>query len=229
MEKVIIKATKREGSRKAAKYLRQDGIIPSVVYGKTFEPVSISVDLRDMTKLLKTVSGSTLFTIDLEGTEILALIREVQRDIIMGYLTHMDFLAVSMDVKVKTSVQVILEGVASAVEDHGAVIITGVSMIDIEALPLDIPQYLVADISTLTEIGKSVAISDLVLPDGVEIFNDPSDMVAIATAPSLIAETQEELEEEEAAAAELLALEGDDDAEPEVIAKGKEEDEEDEE
>ena len=226
MEKVIIKATKREGSRKTATYLRQDGIIPSVVYGKTFEPVSISVDLREMTKLLKTVSGSTLFTIDLEGKEILALIRDVQRDIIMGYLTHMDFLAVSKDVKVKTSVQVILEGVAPAVEDHGAVIITGVSMIDIEALPLDIPQYLVADISELTEIGKSVAISDLLLPDGVEIFNDPSDMVAIATAPSLIAETQEELDEEEAALAEL-ALE-DEDAEPEVIAKGKEEDEEDE-
>ena len=220
MEKVVIKATKREIKKKEVKFLRMKGIMPAVVYGKTFKPVSISINLKEMTKLLSDVSGSTIFTIDLDGEEIPALIRDAQRDIIFGHFTHMDFLAVSMDVKVRTSVSIILTGVAPAVEDFGGIITTGVSVIDLEALPGDIPQNFIADISGIESIGNSVAVRDLEITDGIEIFNDPSDMIAIAVAPSMAdEEEEEELEEGE------FDLE-DDDMEPEVIAKGKEDEDE---
>jgi len=221
MEKVVIKAVKREGSRKKAKYLRIEGILPAVVYGKKLEPVSISINLKDITKLLSDVSSSSIFTIDLEGEEIPVLIRESQRDIIFSHFTHMDFLAVSMDEKVKTSVKIILEGVAPAVEDFGAIVMTGLSVLDLEALPGDIPQSFVANISSILTIGNSIAVSDLIIPEGVEIFNDPSEMVAIATAPTMLVEEEEEEVDEDGE----LELE-EDGTEPDVIAKGKEEDEE---
>ncbi len=221
MEKVLIKAEKREIKRKEVKYLRAEGIMPAVIYGKTFKPVSISIDLKEMTKLLSDVSSSTIFTIELDGKEIPVLIRESQRDIIFGHFTHMDFLAVSMDVKVKTSVSIVIEGVSHAVEELGAILTTGIDVLDLEALPGDIPQNFVADISGLENIGNSIAVRDLVIPDGIEIFNDPSEMVAIVIAPSMEEEEEEELEEGE------LDLELEEDGtEPEVIAKGKEEDEE---
>ena len=222
MEKVVIKATRREASRKKTKYLRQEGILPAVVYGRKFAPVAISLDLKDITKMLKTTSSSTLFTIELDGEEIPALIRESQRDIIFAHFTHMDFLAVSMDEKVRTSVSITLIGVAPAVEDFGAIISTGLDVIDLEALPGDIPPNFIADISVIENIGNSIAVRDLEIPEGVEIFNDLSDMVAIATAPSMAEEEEEEegLEEGE--------FELDEDGnEPEVIAKGKEDEDED--
>ncbi len=222
MEKVVIKATKREGRRKDVKYLRAEGILPAVVYGQKIKPVSISINLKDMTKLLMGVSSSTIFTIEIDGKEIPALIREAQRDVIFGHFTHMDFLAVSMDEKVRTTVAIVLVGESPAAIDLGAMIISGVDFLDLEALPGDIPQSFVADISVITQYGESIAVRDLDIPDGVEIFNDPSEMVAIAAAPSLAEEEEEEEEELEEGEFDLE----DEDAEPEVIAKGKEDEDE---
>ena len=93
MEKVVLKATKRDVIGKQVKAMRREGKLPAVIYGRHLEPISIVLDAHSAGLALSKVSASSLVTIDVEGKEYPALVRERQRDFIKGVLTHVDFLA----------------------------------------------------------------------------------------------------------------------------------------
>jgi len=139
------------------------------------------------------------------------LIREKQRDFIKGTLRHIDFQVVSLSEKIRTSVQIELTGSSPAVRDLNGVVVNGISEVEIEALPQDLPDRLTLDISTLKEIGDGFYVKDLVVSEKIEILSDAEEMIAIITAGA-----GEEVESAEGEAAE-----------PEVIERGKKEEEED--
>ena len=97
MEKVVIKATKRDVIGKQVRALRREGKMPAVIYGRRTEPISISLDAHTASLALAKLTSSSLVTIDVDGTEYPALVREKQRDYIKNRLLHVDFLAVSLD------------------------------------------------------------------------------------------------------------------------------------
>lgn len=210
MDYIVINAEKREVLGKKVKQLRLEGKLPAVIYGKELEEsIPISLDLRETTKILREVTPSTVVVIKVDGEEFSTLVRDRQRFTLREEYMHLDFLAISLKEKVRTLVNIFLEGEAPAVKE-GAILMTGADRIEIEALPMDLPESIVVDISSILAFGDGIYVRDLEMPKGVECLSDLDEMLVVATAPSVEA-VEEEGEEEE------LDL----DMEPEVIEKGK--------
>jgi len=214
MDKVVLVASKRVVTGKKVNALRRAGNLPAVLYGHNFAPQPISLNLKETTAILQKISGSSIITIDLDGKEHAALVREKQRDFVKNVLLHVDFQTVSLTEKLRTEVAIILEGIAPAVKDFNAMIGNGISEIEVECFPQDLPESIKVDISILKEIGDAIYVKDLPVPANVEFLTDGEELVAITSA------VKEEKEEEvEAEVVEPVA------GEPEVIEKGKKEEE----
>jgi large subunit ribosomal protein L25 len=219
MEKVVLKASKREIRGKQVKALRREGKLPAVIYGRHTEPVKISLDAHTAIKVLTKVGSSTLVTIDVDGQEYPALVRERQRNHIKGGLIHVDFLAVSLTEKLHAEVRIELAGTSLAVKDLNAVLVTGLHSLSVECLPADLPEFITVDIAPLDKVGNSIHVRDISLGDNVRIMNDPDDMIVNATYAKI------EVEEVPVVAESAAALEAEA-AEPELsVERGKKEDE----
>jgi large subunit ribosomal protein L25 len=214
MERVILKAVKRTLVGKQVSNLRRQGLLPAVVYGYKVDATPIQLDAHDANLIIPKLSSSSVVTIDLDGKKIPALVRERQKDYIKGILTHLDFQAVSMTEKIRAKVIIVLHGVAPAVKEYNAVVVTNLNEVEVEALPNDLPERIDLDISILTDIGSGIYVRDLDLPAEVEVLADPDEAIVIATS------TVEEVFEEE------TAEEGEEEgAEPELIDKKKDDEE----
>jgi large subunit ribosomal protein L25 len=209
MEKLEIIAQKRTTIGKQVSVLRREGKLPGVIYGHKFEPTAIVMDLKEATRVLSLATSSSLVTILLEGKPLSVLVRERQRDYLRNQLTHVDFQSVSLTEKIRANVNIELDGIAPAVKDFDGVIVEGLNSIHVEALPTDLPERFIVDISVLKEIGDSILVKDLVIPTNVEVLTPEDELIVLITSPA--AEEMEEVEEE---------------LEPEVIEKGKKEEEE---
>ncbi len=212
MEKVILHATHRKVTGKQVNALRRSGQLPGVMYGHNIDSTAISMDLHDAALLLNTLTASSLVTIELDGKEHAALVREKQRDYIKGTLKHVDFQVVSLTEKIRTRVSIELVGSSPAVKDFNGVVVTSLDHLEVECLPQYLPERILADIGKLAKIGDGIFVRDIQVPEQVEILDDPDEMLVIVTAQ--IAEEEVEVPVE--------AVE----EEPEVIEKGKKEEEE---
>jgi large subunit ribosomal protein L25 len=212
MEKAILNATLRTIKGKQVGAMRRDGKIPAVLYGHNFKSTAITLELRETMKVLHGLTASSLVYINLEGKEHAALVREKQRDFLRNVLKHVDFQIVSLTEKIRAKVAIVLEGISPAVKDFNGVTVSEMDFIEVEALPQDLPEKIVLDLSNLKKIGDHFTVKDIVLSDKVQIHAEPDDVVVIVTA------TKEE---------EVVAVEGEAvGTEPEVIEKGKKEEEE---
>ena len=213
MEDIVIEAKKREIIGKQVKALRRDGWIPAVIYGPEIEPVAISLDAKIANRLLPGITSSQFITVDVEGKQYTTLVRDRQQHVIHNNLLHVDFMSVSMTEMLRTSVPIVLLGDAPAVAE-GGILVTGQEYLDVQSLPKDLPERVSIDISTLVSIGDAIYVRDLEMPEAVDVLTDEDEMVVLVTAPAAIEEEEEEVEEE---------LFVDEDAEPEVIERGRKE------
>lgn len=219
MDKVVLQATPRTATGRQVRALRRAGQLPAVIYGHNMKPVNISMDAHNASLVLGRLTSSSLISIEVEGKEYPSLVRERQRNHVKGHLIHVDFQAVSLTETIRANVGIVLNGVSPAVKDYNAVLVTGLDSLEVEALPQDLPERVVVDISIITNIGDGVHVRDIVISDKVTVLSGADEMIVLATA------TREEAVEEVTAEAEALA----EAAEPEVIEKGKKEEEESEE
>jgi large subunit ribosomal protein L25 len=221
-EKIIIEAQKRTIIGKKVGALRRQGILPGIIYGRIgkeqIDPIPIQLDMHEASLIIRKMTGSSLVTLDVEGEKYPAILREAQRDIIYGTLRHVDFMAVSLTEKLQTSISIELIGQAPAEINMAAVVVTGISELEIECLPQDLPERIEVDATTLVDIDSAIYVKDLNVPPNIDVLTDPEELIAGVT--YVIIEEEEE-EEEEGELAELL----EEDVEPEVIEKGKKEDE----
>jgi large subunit ribosomal protein L25 len=226
MENIALAVEKRNESEiksRASKRLRVGNYIPAVVYGLNKEPVSIKVKEKEFKNLLKGKSIlSMIFNMQIDGTKKnskeTVLIKEFQRDPITREFIHLDFLRIKMENEIETSVpiHIINEEIAIGVKEGGGVLQHGLRELHISCLPKDIPEYIEYDIKNL-DMGIAIRVSDIDVPGGIKILNDPEEVVVSIIHPTELKEeelvTEEEVEEEEI-------------VEPEVIGKEKEEPEE---
>ena len=189
MEKVVLKATKRDVVGKQVKALRREGKLPAVIYGRHTDPINVNLDAHAAAVALAKVTSSSLVTIDVEGTEHLALVREKQRDYIKNKLLHVDFLAVSLTEKLRTKVAVHFIGVSGAVKDFNAVMVHNLEELEVECLPADLPERIDVDISALNRPGEGIRLRDVQVSDKVRLLADPDTMVAVATFAKVEEET----------------------------------------
>ena len=216
MEKVVLKATPRTQTGRHVRALRRTGQLPGVLYGHNVEPTNISMDAREAGRLLARTSSSSLVTIELNGKQYPSLVREKQQNHIRRVLIHVDFQVVSLTEKIRANVGIVLSGDSPAVKDFNAMLINGLSELEVEALPQDLPERIVVDIAALIKIGDGIHVRDVVLSDKVLVMNAPDEMIVLATAPA-----KEEVEE--VVTPEVTEVEGE--GEPEVVEKGKKEEE----
>lgn len=213
MEKIVINATKRSITGKKVGTLRREGKLPGIIYGHNVAPIAITMDIKESSHVLNTSTSSSIIQVNLDGVEYSTLVREKQKDYLKNRFIHVDFQAVSQTEKIRAEVGIEFISISPAVKDFSAVIVEGMTEIEVEALPKDLPERFTVDLSQLKQIGDAVYVKNIEVPANVQILDSIEEMVVMAAAPAL--------EEVEPVAATEEAA-----AEPEVIEKGKKEEDE---
>jgi len=212
----VVEAKVRDSRGKnQARRVRRDGQVPAVLYGAKKDPVALSVDPKQITRILTSETGhNTIFDLHLENERTKAMIVDWQYEPIKGALLHIDLKRIAMDQRLKVNVPIVLKGEAAGVKQQGGILEQVLREVEIECLPADIPSHLVADVSELV-FGAVLRVSDLPHAEGKLKYVTPSDhVVAHVIAVKEVVEPTPETAAAEAAAAP---------AEPEVIKKGKQE------
>lgn len=219
MEMVTLTVQTRERSGKGdSGRMRRDGLVPAVLYGPGGDAVSLTIDFRELLQVLHGEQGEHAIVDlqiqdqpDLSGP---AMFKEVQHHPVRGDVLHADLLRIDLKKKIHTVVPTRLEGRAKGITE-GGVLDHQMREVEIECLPMNVPEYLVADISGM-DIGDSLHVSDLKIPKNVDLLTSPERALVAVHAPRLA----KKLEEEEAAAA---AAEEEEAAEvPEIGEEGEE-------
>ncbi len=184
--------TGREIGSAATRRLRGEGKIPGVVYGHGIDPVSVAVVAREFQIAMSGDGGlNTVLTLDVDGTKHLTLARDVQHHPVRNVVTHVDFLVVDADQQVGAEVPVSLVGEATEVTGRGGIVDQLVFSVQVKAKPGAIPSTMELDITSLT-IGASLHVSDITVPDGVELETEGTVLAATGLAPRVKGEDEDE-------------------------------------
>jgi len=210
--KLTVKARETLGSRETRR-LRRQGVVPGVLYGGG-EPIAISVEARELRRAL-TGAGGLHSILDVEvdgrGSSHASILKDYQVDPVRGGITHIDLQEVRLDRAITASVTVQLVGGEDAPGvREGGVLSQPLRELNVEALPLEMPEHLDLDVSAM-EIGGTLRVGDLQVPENVSLLDDPETVVATVTAPTREVEPEavEGEEGEEGEGAEGEAAEGD--------------------
>jgi large subunit ribosomal protein L25 len=202
------------GNKNEARRVRRGGKIPAVVYGAGKNAVSVSVDPRQVSRILHSASGhNTIFDLAVDGERTKAMIVDWQYEPIKGSLLHIDLKRIAMDQKLTVMVPIVLKGEAVGVKQQGGILEQVTRELEIECLPSDIPSQIDADVSELV-FGKVMRVSDLPHSEKLRFLTDENQPVA-----HVISIKEEVAPTAEAVAGEAAATP----AEPEVMKKGKQE------
>ena len=192
-----------------ARKLRQAGEVPAVIYGHSREAQSLSLNSRELEKLLTQIAGtSTVVELTMDGKTARTLIREVQRHPFKRQILHVDFQELVAGEKVTLRVPLRFHGTPIGVRENGGILEETMHQITLRVDPASIPDHIDVDVTSIA-IGHSIHIRELQLPAGAEVMDDEDAPVAIVSAPRAAVE-------ETAVAAEAAAP-----AEPELIRKPK--------
>ncbi len=218
MERATLNVEKRDKAGKGvARTLRRQGMIPAVIYrGGNSTPISISK--KAMAEFIGATAGEhTVVNLKFsDGGSKLAILKEYQKDPVMGDILHTDFFEVSLTEKVNVNVRIVTQGESIGVKRDNGILQNLLREIEIKCLPDKIPGHFEIDISGL-EIGQSINVRDIKVGEGVEVLSGPDEVIVNVVAPAV--------EKEEAAPAEGVAA-APEAVEPEVIKKGKKEEKE---
>jgi large subunit ribosomal protein L25 len=215
MDNVNIVVHKRDvtGSR-ASKRLRKEGLIPGVIYGHGHDAVLIAVEPHVLRDALSTSAGThAVLDVTFEGQKRghKAIVKEMTLDRVKNVVIHVDLQEIRLDETIETTVSIRFEGEAKGVK-AGGMLDESTREVTVKGLVTAIPEHLVMDISEL-DMNETLKVEDLVVPDGIEIVNDPEEVLCSVLPPRKVEEEVVEGEE----AAEGAA------AEPEIVGKKEEE------
>ncbi|MBP2025981.1 50S ribosomal protein L25 [Peptoniphilus stercorisuis] len=197
---ITLALTKREevGKNKVDK-LRQEGLVPGVVYSKGSEPYNVTVPQKDLVKIYELMGTSNIFEINVDGETSMVLFKDLQRHPFKNQILHFDLFLVDMSEKLKVTIPVVLEG-KDDIKVQPSNLIQVIDEIEVECLPIDLPSEAMVNVSDM-EIGdvKEVKDLDIANNDKIEIFIELDEAVAT------LQEVQE-IEEEEVADVDAAAV-----------------------
>lgn len=208
MATASLSATLRSDTGKGvARSLRRAGNIPGVIYGHAREPQPLAVSARELERLLSHISAdTTVIELSLGGTDTRALIREIQRHPFKREILHVDFQEIVAGEKMTVRVPLQLVGTPAGVRLGGGIVDHIIRELSISVDPANIPNHIDIDITNL-ELGESIHVSQVKVPDGITVLDEPEAAVLIIATPR--------------AAVEAAATEGEAPSEPEVIRAKK--------
>jgi large subunit ribosomal protein L25 len=197
----LIAQRRTEAGKGPAGRIRVEGLVPAIVYGLGGDNVSVAVSQRELIHILSGGSGmNTLITLSIDGSEELAIARELQRHPVKGNVIHVDFVRVRADQTIEAEIPIQFLGEAEGVR-NGGLFEQSIFAVTVEALPGDIPNAFEHDISEMV-IGDAIHVGDLSVPAGVVVLQEPEAVVAHISLPRAAEEeAAEPVEGEEGEAA----------------------------
>jgi large subunit ribosomal protein L25 len=210
MEMKLQAQPREKTGTKAAKALRETGVIPAVVCGEVKETMHVTLQAKEFEKVWREAGESTLIDLSGVGDTLSVLIQDVDVDPVYGEPIHADLYAVNANEAIEVAVPLVFTGISPAEKELGGTLIKVLYEIEIEALPKNLPHEIEVDTSTLKTFDDQIRVEDIVLPQGVTARTGAEEVVALV---------QESKEEE-------IPVEAPDLAAVEVEKKGKEETEE---
>ena len=173
MEELNVAASLREGIgvKGALSKIRAEKNVPGVIYGSHKEPVSITISLKDVEKIIK-AGKNTIVEVTLPNGKEQVLVKEIQYHVVKDTPIHIDFQRVSLTDKMNVVVPVKLVGEAADVKNYGALVEHIMREIEVRALVSSIPHEIEVDMTPMT-INKGIVAGDIKLPKGVELVTDP--------------------------------------------------------
>jgi len=185
MQRVAIEAVAREsGKHGMLSVLRRQGFIPAVVYGHGMVPMSVAVPVRAFERVRRTTGASAIVDLQFEGGKaVTTVVHEYQMNPIRDTYTHVDFLSISLDETLTSRIPIRPVGTAIGLKE-GGVLEHSLYELEVEALPLDIPDYLEVDVSDLG-LKHSIHVADLKLGDKVKVLTNATATVFSVVAPAI--------------------------------------------
>jgi large subunit ribosomal protein L25 len=171
---MILEAKQRQITGKAVKALREQGLIPAVLYGQNVANLNLLLDYKSFKKIYEKIGESTILELKVENdsTPKNILIHDITFDQITGKIRHVDLYQVRMDKKIKIKVPVEFIGESLAVKE-GNILVKNLHEIELEALPADLPKSIIVDISSLNVIHDKILVEQLPLLKNVKIITEP--------------------------------------------------------
>ncbi len=210
MQKIQLQANiRKEINKRSTKELRKQGGIPCVLYGHGIKTLNLAVEQKKFEQVVKKMHGENILislSIDNNGSskQETVMVRGIQYHPVSDELLHIDFYKIRLDEKITTRINIVLTGEAPGVKE-GGVLDHSMRDVEVRCLPDKIPGHFEVDVTQL-EIGSSIHIRDLSIPEDVEVLADHDQAVVSIVPPTIIKEDEVSVEEE-----------------PEVIEEGKEE------
>ncbi len=175
-----LKAEKREIVGKKVATLRANNKIPAVVYGHNINNINVVVNKIDLEKIMRQTSASDLIDLQVDGEPtVKVLLHEIDREPVTNQVRHVDFYQVNMKEKINTDVSLNFVGESPAVKDLSGILIKTLDKIEIECLPGDLISNLEVDLSLLKQIGDSLRVKDLVVPEKITVLTEPETTVVL--------------------------------------------------
>ena len=182
---------REETGKGVARKLRAAGRVPAVVYGHNRAPQSLTVDARELGRLLEHITaGSTVIELGLGGSTARTLIREIQRHPVKRHILHVDFQELVAGERVTVRLPLVFVGTAPGVREQGGIFEEVMREVSVTVDPSAIPNHLDVDVSKLT-IGHPIHVRDLKLPEGVTVLDD-ADATVCSVAGSKAAASEAE-------------------------------------
>ncbi|MFA6474589.1 MAG: 50S ribosomal protein L25 [Patescibacteria group bacterium] len=184
-EAITLQAKTRTVLGKAVKELRKTGVVPGVVYGHDTTATNIQIDAVALETVYRQAGlGGSLIDLSIDDKKTVpVVIQELTRDYLTDKLEHVDFHAVRMDEVISAQVMLIFTGEAPAVKGLGGTFIKNKDHITIKCLPSKLFKDVTVDISKLKTFEDSVKVSDITLPDGVQVVEQPGEILAVVEPP----------------------------------------------
>lgn len=204
MKKYTLVGTKRDVLGRKVKKLRATGQIPASIFGKKVESSSVSIALDQFTKVYKDAGETGLVELTVGGSVRPVLIHHVQKDPVTSAILNIEFHQVDLKAKVHANVPLVTIGESPAVTQKKGVVLNILDEIEVEALPMDLPEKIEVDVSTLSEVNAEVKVSDLKIPTGVTVLSDGA--LTVVKIGSLVSREAEAEAAAEAAKAAETAL-----------------------
>ena len=201
---------------KKVKSLRQQGILPAVLYGHKIKNLNLELDLKEFEKIYKEAGESSLITlviakgkdeaeaeasslslnVEEKKQKFLVLIHDIQFDHLTEKPIHIDFYQPELKEEVEVTVPLIFEGEAPAVKDLGGTLVKNISEVEVKALPQNLSHEIKVDIGNLKTFEDNILIKDLIVSKEVKILKEPEEIVAAVARPEKVEEELEKPVEE---------------------------------
>jgi len=190
MTKINLKSKIREEAGKNLNSFREKGLIPAVVYGHKVKPKNLWINYLDFKRVFDKAGESTVIELEIgEKEKVNALIHDSQSDPLTGRFSHIDFFQIRMDEEIETEVPIEFFGESPAVKELGGMLVKNMDAISVKCLPGNLPREFKVDISKIKTFDDHFKISDLEVPEKVEILAEADTVIALVAPPR----TEEEL------------------------------------